>query len=152
MRWKFNIFLLAACLLTPACGSQRASKQSSDAQLFLRAVALSYDGGHNEARRLFEQYRQGHPNDLLVPMRVGYDHLFDVHAAKMSKEEYRDLLGKEDAAIALFEKKQIENRPCGGTDLAGIAGDALDCDSVGAALYSFRAVFASRTKARSGRS
>ena len=132
---KATIFLLAVCLSAPVFGSQSVAEHLSDTQLFRTAVVLSYDGNHNAAREKFDEYRKSHPDDLLVPIRVFYDHLFDVHASKMDKDEYQRLLHEADVAIALFESKK-----CAGTDLAGIAGDTLDCDYVGAALYSFRAV------------
>jgi hypothetical protein len=54
----------------------------------------------------------------------------------MGKDEYHRLLGNVNGAIERFEL----TKKCAGTDFAGIAGDALDCDYAAAALYSLREV------------
>lgn len=132
---KALIVMLVACFLAPASISEVGPEHSPDVTVFLQAVTLSYDGQHDAARAKFGEYRERHPEDLLVPIRVFYDHLFDVRLSKMDKGEYQDLLHQVNDAITLFEAKG-----CAGTDLTGIAGDTLDCDYIGAALYSFRAV------------
>jgi hypothetical protein len=139
MRWKATMFLFwfAVCLSAPADGFQwGASEDTSGAQIFFQAVALSYDGNHQVARKKFAEYQLNHPDDLLAPIRVSYDHLFDVNLSKMTKGDYDDLIKAMDSAIAIFESKR-----CAGTDLRQLAGDTLDCDYVGAALYSARVVW-----------
>jgi hypothetical protein len=131
---KAKVFLLAVCVSAPAFGSQGASAQSGDVSVFLEGVRLSYNGQHEEAQAKFGEYERNHHDDLLVPLRSGMNQLFDVRSSKMSKDEYHELLGDISNAIILLETKK-----CVDTDLQGIAGGTLDCDYVGAALYSFRA-------------
>ncbi|HUC31244.1 MAG TPA: hypothetical protein VMR99_00970 [Candidatus Paceibacterota bacterium] len=124
--------ILAVCFSASAPGQQITSDTSSEVQAFQHAAWLSYDGKHDDTRTEFAKYKQSHPDDLLSTVRLSYDYLFDTRS-KMSRAEYHDLLHKVNDAIALFELKK-----CAGTDLAGIAGNTLDCDYLGAALYSFR--------------
>lgn len=127
-----NANAMVALLLT-ACVSAPALDQST--KTFPEGVRLSYDGDHQEARREFLAYKKAHPDDLLSALRLDYDYLFDVNT---SEGEYGSLLRDADAAIGIFEAEKRAGTPCSGTDLKGIAGDTLDCDYVGAALYSFR--------------
>lgn len=126
--------LLAACLSAPALSVQPrpSAVRTPDEMLFLDAVALSYNGQHDAARKEFEEYQRRHPDDLLVPIRLVEDQLFDVNL-KPDAATYDRLLGIVDAAIGTYVSKQ-----CSGTDLRGIGNGALDCDYAGAALYSFR--------------
>ncbi len=85
------------------------------------------------AREEFREYRERHPDDMLVPVRVLYDHLFDVRDMGMSRGEYDALIVMLNGAISRFTRIG-----CAGTDLRGIGRNMLDCNYVGAALYSSR--------------
>ena len=133
MRWNLLIPALFWFIPVAAFGFQDAPKQSGDVYAFLNAVALSYNNYHPQAREEFQKYKQAHPNDLLSRLRMLYDRTSDVHFKDMDQTNYKDLLVDVDDAIGIFEAKA-----CAGIDLAGIAENTLDCDYVGAALYSFR--------------
>jgi len=139
MRWRIAaaFFLIWWCLSLTAFGIEDTAqdKQKDDAQVFLEALALSYNGDHVAARQKFQEYGRNHPDDLLGPLRIFYDRFFDVHSSKMDEKQYRELLRDVNRAISIFETKA-----CTGTDLREIAGNTLDCEYVGAALYSFREV------------
>ncbi len=146
MRSMMLFLMFAACVFAPALTKQKnASSCSGDVCTFFEAQNLSYDGYHEGyysygayhpgAREMFRQYKSVHSDDFLSVIRMDYDYLFDVNAAPA---EYAALLQDVDTAIARFEALKHEGTPCAGTDLKGIARGALDCDYIGAALYSFR--------------
>lgn len=138
VRWQSAVWCaLAVCLSASALGNKGASRRhepaGDDIRLFHRALRDSYDGKHAVAREEFREYQERHPDDMLVPVRVLYDHLFDVHDADMDRGEYRALLAMMNAAISRYARVG-----CAGTDLQGIGNGTLDCNYVGAALYSSR--------------
>ena len=133
MRWNLMIPVLFWFIPVAAFGFQDAPKQSGDVYAFLNAVALSYNNYHPQAREEFQKYKQHHPDDLLSRLRMLYDRTSEVHFKDMDQTRYKDLLLEVDEAIDLFEINA-----CVGTDLAGIAENTIDCDYIGAALYSFR--------------
>ncbi len=138
MRWKsLTMLILWWYFSATAFGQDDVAqrKQQDDTHVFLEGVALSYNGDHAAAREKFQEYDRNHPDDLLGPLRMFYDRFFDVHSSKMDEKQYRDLLRDVNRTISIFETKG-----CTGTDLREIAGDTLDCEYVGAALYSFREV------------
>ncbi len=146
MRSMILFPMFAACVLAPVLTAQKnASSCPGDACAFLEAQNLSYNGYHKGhysyeayhpgAREMFRQYKSVHPDDFLSVIRMDYDYLFDVNA---SPAEYAALLQDVDTAIARFEALKYAGTPCAGTDLKGIARGALDCNYIGAALYSFR--------------
>lgn len=132
--WKTTI-MLATCFLTSTWGQQPAPEIPSDAHFLNDGTFYSYDSKHDEARDDFATYRQSHPDDLLSHTREFYDHFFDAREKHRTKEQYRDLLQEVDNAIGLFE---VEGEKCTGTDQKILTDSGLNCEYIGAALYSFR--------------
>jgi hypothetical protein len=134
---KTAIVLLTTCLSVFAFARQGASERSTDAQTFLAAQNLSDGGHHDEARARFRQYKQDHPQDLLVPLRMGYDYLLDSRprTGQQAHADYLTALGFVSDAIRTFEKN---GNTCVGTDIQGISNGTIDCNYVGAGLYSLR--------------
>lgn len=133
------LFWLVMCLSALAVGQQpgkkAAAKFTPDEQEFRDANTLSRNGKHEEARKEFTDYQGKHPDDLLVPVRVAYDYLFDVGFPLKDKSEFGSLVDDMDKAIQKFEL--LKSQGCPGTYLAE---GTLDCDYIGAALYSTRVV------------
>lgn len=142
MRFRLAVVLLylffAPELLSGAFGTYggppaRHGGDNASVLGFMRGIFLSYAGQHAEAQKEFEAYREKHPDDLLVYLRMGYDRFLGKPSAQISPEEYRSLIALVSEAIAKYEKIG-----CSGTDIQSVAGTTLDCPYVGAALYSLR--------------
>ena len=139
VQWKLAVgwCALVVCLSASASENDGATRRhepaGDDVRLFYQALRDSYDGRHAAAREEFREYQERHPDDMFVPVRILYDHLFDIHDAGLEGGEYAALLAMMNGAISRFARVG-----CAGTDLQGIGNGMLDCNYVGAALYSSR--------------
>jgi len=142
MKLRHSYILLGACLLLfsalwAEAPDMKMKKKQSDAQLLLDGINLSYNNRHQEAQEKFALYKQAHPDDLLVAVRILYDRFSSAGKNDKGKfsaaTEYQELLLIVNKAIATYETKQ-----CSNTNIEEIADHTIDCPYIGAALYSFR--------------
>ncbi len=128
---KRLLFMALMAAATPLFAQQNPA---GDALLFLEGLNLSYNNRYAEATAKFQEYRGLHPDDPLVTLRILCNRFFETnHGRNLSKEDYRKFIIEISTAIEAYEKKD-----CYAIDFA-TTGRSIDCDYVGAALYSLRA-------------
>ena len=94
-----------------------------------------YNNHYEESTEKLREYQTKHPDDYLAALCIFYNRFFESgHGKALKSVQYHQLLAELTTTIAAYEKKD-----CHGINFATF-GRSLDCEYVGAALWSLKLV------------